>query len=70
MELSTFDPCLFICTKVMCICYVDDLICCTPDESGIGKLENQLIFVGVLLEHERDAARFLGVGLKLIQLIE
>eukprot|EP00804_Cyclotella_cryptica_P014176 CCRYP_005607-RA/>CCRYP_005607-RA protein AED:0.08 eAED:0.03 QI:0/-1/0/1/-1/0/1/0/138 len=56
MEQSTVDPCLFIGAKVMCICYVDDLIFWTLDESDINELANQLISAGVSLEQESDAA--------------
>ena len=42
MVQSTFDPCLFIGAKVMCICYVDDLIFWALDESNINELTDQL----------------------------
>ncbi len=58
MNKSTFDPCLFIGTKVMCICYVDDLIFWALDESYIDELADQLISAGVSLEQESDAAGF------------
>ncbi len=67
MEQSTFDPCLFIGAKVMCICYVDDLIFWALDESDINKLADQLISTGVALEQESDAAGFLGVRMEIDQ---
>ena len=67
MEQSTFDPCLFIGAKVMCICYVDDLIFWALDESDINKLPDQLISAGVALEQESDAAGFLGVRMEIDQ---
>jgi hypothetical protein len=39
----TLDPCLFIGKKVMCICYVDDLIFLALDEADIDELGDQLI---------------------------
>lgn len=38
MEHSALYPCLFIGKKVMCVCYVDDLIFWAPDESDIDEL--------------------------------
>ena len=35
---STLDPCQFIGKKVMCICYVDDLIFLALDEADIDEL--------------------------------
>eukprot|EP00804_Cyclotella_cryptica_P007787 CCRYP_001378-RD/>CCRYP_001378-RD protein AED:0.47 eAED:0.48 QI:0/-1/0/1/-1/1/1/0/137 len=61
MEQSTLDPCLFIGEKVICICYVDDLIFWAMDEADIDTLVNQLIAAGVSLEQKSDAAGFLGV---------
>ena len=67
MVQSTFDPCLFIGAKVMCICYVDDLIFWALDESDINELADQLISAGVSLEQESDAAGFLGVRMEIDQ---
>jgi hypothetical protein len=67
MEQSTLDPCLFIGKKVMCICYVDDLIFWALDEADIDELGDQLISVGVALEQESDAAGFLGVRMEVDQ---
>jgi len=64
MEQSKLDPCLFIGEKVICICYVDDLIFWAMDEAGIDTLANQLIAAGVSLEQESDAAGFLGVRIE------
>eukprot|EP00804_Cyclotella_cryptica_P004230 CCRYP_014577-RA/>CCRYP_014577-RA protein AED:0.25 eAED:0.60 QI:0/-1/0/1/-1/0/1/0/258 len=65
MGQSTFDLCLFIGVKVMCICYVDDLIFWALDESDINELVDQLISAGVALEQESDAAGFLGVRMEI-----
>ena len=35
VEQSTLNPCLFISEKVMCICFVDDLIFWSLDEADI-----------------------------------
>ena len=67
MEQSTLDPCLFIGEKVICICYVDDLIFWAIDEADIDTLANQLIAAGVSLEQESDAAGFLGVRMEIDQ---
>ena len=67
MEQSTFDPCLFIGEKVMCICYVDNLIFWALGESDINELEEQLISAGMSLEQESDAAGFLGVRMEIDQ---
>ena len=64
MEQCTLDPCLFIGKKVMCICYVDDLIFWALNEADIDELGDQLISVGVALEQESDAAGFLGVRME------
>ena len=64
MEHSALDPCLFIGKKVMCICYVDDLIFLAPDESDIDELADRLFSVGISLEQESAAAGFLGVRME------
>ena len=61
MPQSKLDPCLFIGLKVICICYVDDLIFWARNESDIHTLASQLRNLGVDLEQEDDAAGFLGV---------
>ncbi len=61
MEL---DPCLFVGKKVICICYVDDLLFWAWDEKDIHKLAMALHEQGVDLEQEDDAAGFLGVCLE------
>jgi len=48
----------------MCICYVDDLIFWTLDDSDIDELTDRLISVGVSLEEESGAAGFLGVRME------
>ena len=47
--------------KVMCICYVDDLIFWAQKQSDINKISNKLINVVVELEEEDHAADFLGI---------
>ncbi|KAL7481006.1 hypothetical protein ACHAW6_006687 [Cyclotella cf. meneghiniana] len=60
MQKSAFDCCPFIGTKVMCVCYVDDLNFWTPDESKIEEPRHQLISVGILIEEESNAAGSFG----------
>eukprot|EP00804_Cyclotella_cryptica_P023030 CCRYP_000303-RA/>CCRYP_000303-RA protein AED:0.39 eAED:-0.26 QI:0/-1/0/1/-1/0/1/0/408 len=64
VEQSTLDPCLLIGKKVVCICYVDNLIFWAMDEADIDTLLNQLIAAGVSLEQESDASGFLGVRME------
>ena len=64
MEQSKFDPCLFVGDRVICICYVDDLLFWSRDEKYITELAMQLRELGVDLEQEDDAAGFLGVRLE------
>jgi hypothetical protein len=64
MEQLTFDPCIFLDTKIMCICYIGHLIFWALDKSDINGLANQLITSGVSLQQESDAARFLGVRME------
>ena len=63
MSQGKLDPCLFIGSKVICICYVDDLIFWAMNDSDIHSLATQLRDLGVDLEQEDDAAGFLGVRL-------
>eukprot|EP00804_Cyclotella_cryptica_P019951 CCRYP_007860-RA/>CCRYP_007860-RA protein AED:0.15 eAED:0.00 QI:0/-1/0/1/-1/0/1/0/252 len=67
IKQSTFDPCLFIGTKVMCICYVDDLIFWALNESDINKLADQLVSAYVALEQVSAAAGFLCVRMEIEQ---
>ena len=60
---SKLDPCLFIGEKFICVCYVDDLIFWSRDESQIEEFAEMLRSEGVDLEQESDAAGFLGVKL-------
>jgi len=64
MQQTKFDPCLFVGGKVMCICYVDDLIFWSLENDDIDELANKLIAVGVDLEEEDNAAGFLGVQME------
>ena len=64
MKQSSFDPCLFIGEKVICVCYVDDLIFWARDEVDIDKIATQLREVGVDLEQETDATGFLGIKME------
>ena len=59
MEVSTLDPCLFVGDKVICICYVDDILFWAKDEAYINELASNLRAQGLLLEQEDDAAGFL-----------
>jgi len=61
---TNLDPCLFISDRVICICYVDDLIFWAKDENDIHDLAIKLREKGVDLEQEEDAAGFLGVNLE------
>ena len=49
---SQLDPCLFIGEKVICICYVDDLLFWARDEKDIHELAMRLCEVGVDLEQD------------------
>ncbi len=64
MKQTMFDPCLFVGERVMCVCYIDNLIFWSRDKRHIDKLANKLIEVGVDLEEEDDAAGFLGVRME------
>ena len=64
LQQSKFDPCLFIGEKVICVCYVDDLIFWSRDEADIDSVAMQLRGVGVDLEQETDAAGFLGIKME------
>ena len=61
---SYLDPCLFIGEKVMCICYVDDLLFWARDEKDIHELAMRLCELGIDLVQEDDVAGFLGVHMK------
>ena len=61
MEVSKLDPCLFVGEKVICICYVDDILFWSKEESHINEMATRLCKQGLLLEQEDDAAGFLGV---------
>ena len=67
MPQSNLDPCLFVGDKVICICYVDDLLFWAKDEQDIHNLAMKLREVGVDLEQEDDAAGFLGVRLERVE---
>ena len=61
MSQSKLDPCLFIGEKVICICYVDDLLIRLKDETYISEVAVLLCHSCVDLEQEDDAAGFLQV---------
>jgi hypothetical protein len=63
LEQSKFDPCLFIGPDVICVVYVDDLIFWSREVPRINQVAIKLQDLGVDLEKEDDAARFLGVTL-------
>ena len=64
MPQSKLDPCLFVGEKVICVCFVDDLLFWARDAEDIHKLAIRLREQGVDLEQEDDAAGFLGVRLE------
>ena len=64
MLQSNIYPCLFIGDEFICIVYVDDLIFWAKDESDMHDLSMKLRGIGVDLEQEEDAARFMGVNLE------
>ncbi len=64
MVQSKLDPCLFVGEKVICISYVDDLIFWARNEKDIHHIAMKLREVGVNLEQETDAARFLGIRME------
>ena len=64
MPQSKLDPCLFVGEKVICVCFVDDLLFWARDSEDIHKLAILLREQGVNLEQEDNAAGFLGVRLE------
>jgi hypothetical protein len=64
LEQSKFDPCLSIGTKVICVVYVDNIICWSKDTEDINSSAIQLCELGVDLEQEDNTAGFLGVTLE------
>jgi hypothetical protein len=64
LELSKFDPCLFIGTKVICVVYVDDLIFLSKDALSSNDSAIQLPQLGVDLEQKNDVAGFLRAMLE------
>ena len=64
MSQSKLDPCLFVGDKVICVCFVDDLLFWAKDIGDIHKLAVKLRDQGVDLEQEDNAAGFLGVRLE------
>ena len=61
MEVSGFNPCVFIGERVVAVAFVDDILFWATDEKYINDLGAQLRDQGLLLEEEGDAAGFLGV---------
>ena len=61
---SKLDSCLFIGKKVICSCYVDDLLFRSKCEGHINELAILFHHCGVNLEQEDDAAGFLGVRIE------
>ena len=64
LKQSRFDPCLFIGPDVMCVVYVDDEIFWCCNVANINRVVMELCKLGVTLEQEDDAARFLGVKME------
>ena len=67
IQVSKLDPCLFIDKRVVCICYVDDILLWSKDVKHINELAEELRKQGLLLEQEDDAAGFLGVRLERVE---
>ena len=63
VEVSKLDPCLFVGDKVICLCYVDDILFGSSDIAFTNKLAAKLCAKELLLEQEDDTAGFLGVCL-------
>ena len=63
MKVSKSNPCLFVDYRVVCICYVDDILCWSKDEKHINKLTAKLQEQGLIMEREDETAGFLGVKL-------
>ena len=61
MSQFKLDPCLFIEEKVICICYVNDLLFWSKNEAHINELAILLHHSGADLEQENDVASFLGI---------
>ena len=56
MSQSKLDPCLFIGEKVICMCFVDDMLFWSKDKANISELAIFLQQFCVDLEKEDDAA--------------
>ena len=54
---------MFVDDRVVCICYVDDVLFWSKDAKYTNELAEKLRDQGLLLEQEDDAAGFLGVKL-------
>jgi hypothetical protein len=63
LEQSKFDSCLFIGPNVICVVYIDDLIFWSWEIPRINQVAMKLQDLGIDLEKEDNAARFLGVTL-------
>ena len=50
MQVSKLDPCLFVDDRVVCICYVDDILFWSKDEKYMNELAEMLRAQGLLLE--------------------
>ena len=63
MMVSKSDPCLFVSDCVVDVCFVDDILFWSRDESYINELVAKLHSWGLLFEQEDDAAEYLGVDM-------
>ena len=64
MSQSKLDPCLFIGEKVICICYVCDLLFWSKNEACINEFAMLIHHSGVDLEQKDDATGFSGVHIE------
>ena len=58
---SAFDPCLFVSDDVICVCYVDDCLWWSKDQSSIDKAIER-VKVNMDLEVEDGVDGFLGIS--------
>jgi hypothetical protein len=61
---SEFDPCLFIGSNIIVICYVDDLLFYAREEATIDELISKMEKDKIWIRKEGDAEGFLGVDMK------
>ena len=64
LNQSDHDPCLFIGSDIIVICYVDDLLFFSKSESSIDTIISNLKNKGIQIRKEGSAEGFLGVDIQ------